>query len=100
MQNQSKDLPLPGSKDEDGRERRHTGGAGGGATGQAGAGTGGVAASPAKPNPPSGDNKPKLARQNSQPKNQKTGKEGHTHDISTTNGEFYLRNCDNPLVYE
>ena len=74
-----KDLPQAGGKEEDGRERRHTGGAAGAAVGPS--------PSP-KPNPPSGgENKHKLGRQNSHHKNEKMGREANTQDTSTTNGK-------------
>ena len=74
FQNQSKELPaLLGSKDDEGRERRHTGGGAGCVT---------------PPNQVScGENKSKLVRQNSQQnKTGKLNKELNTQGTSTTQG--------------
>jgi hypothetical protein len=74
FQNQSKELPaLLASKDDEGRERRHTGGGAGGVT---------------PPNQVSGgENKSKLVRQNSQQnKTGKLNKELNTQGTSTTQG--------------
>ncbi len=69
FQNQIKEHAHPGSKDEEGRERRHTGGAAG-ATGPSGAaasaGPTGAASAAVSPNPKAnggGEAKPKLGRQ-------------------------------------
>jgi hypothetical protein len=71
--------PAAGAKDDDARERRHTGGA----TAGLAAAAAGPAAGVSPPKASAVDPKAKLGRQNSQPKGQKAN---NAQETSTTNG--------------